>query len=92
MVILPAIDIKDGECVRLYRGVMDTAEKVAADALETAAHFKAAGAAWIHMVDLNGPLPANASTATFFLPSRAKAACLWNSAEAFARWRTSTTI
>ncbi len=54
MIILPAIDIKDGECVRLYKGVMSTAEVVADDALATAAAFKDAGAEWVHMVDLNG--------------------------------------
>ena len=67
MVILPAIDIKDGECVRLYRGDMDTAEKVAADALETAARFKAAGAAWIHMVDLNGAVAGKRVNSDIFL-------------------------
>lgn len=59
MVILPAIDIKDGECVRLYQGEMSTAEKVAGDALETAKSFKAAGAEWLHMVDLNGAVQGN---------------------------------
>lgn len=54
MVILPAIDIKDGECVRLYQGEMSSAEKVAGDPLETAKAFKAAGAEWLHTVDLNG--------------------------------------
>ncbi len=54
MFILPAIDIKDGECVRLYQGEMSSAEKVAGDALETAQAFKAAGAEWLHTVDLNG--------------------------------------
>ena len=42
MVILPAIDIKDGECVRLFQGEMSSAEKVAGDPLETAKMFKAA--------------------------------------------------
>lgn len=54
MIIFPAIDIKDGACVRLYKGDMETAEKVADNALETARAFKASGAEWIHMVDLNG--------------------------------------
>lgn len=54
MVILPAIDIKGGECVRLYQGDMSTAEKVAADPLETAKAFGTAGAGWVHMVDLDG--------------------------------------
>lgn len=54
MIIFPAIDIKDGACVRLYKGDMNTAEKVAENPLKTALAFKNAGAQWIHMVDLNG--------------------------------------
>lgn len=54
MIILPAIDIKDGNCVRLFKGDFSTVEKVAADYLETAKGFEAAGAKWIHMVDLDG--------------------------------------
>ena len=54
MIILPAIDIKDGNCVRLFKGDFSTVEKVAADYLETAKSFEAAGAKWIHMVDLDG--------------------------------------
>lgn len=54
MIIFPAIDIKDETCVRLYKGEMSSAEKVADSHLETAAAFKNAGADWIHMVDLNG--------------------------------------
>lgn len=54
MVILPAIDIKDGECVRLFKGDFGTVEKVAEDPLQTARRFEDAGAQWIHMVDLDG--------------------------------------
>ena len=54
MIILPAIDIKDGQCVRLVKGDFATAERVAEDALETARAFAAAGAQWIHTVDLDG--------------------------------------
>lgn len=54
MIILPAIDIKDGNCVRLFKGDFNTVEKVASDYLETAKGFEAAGAEWIHMVDLDG--------------------------------------
>lgn len=54
MIILPAIDIKDGNCVRLFRGDFSTVEKVALDYLETAKSFEKAGAKWIHMVDLDG--------------------------------------
>ncbi|MBQ8509923.1 MAG: 1-(5-phosphoribosyl)-5-[Clostridia bacterium] len=54
MIILPAIDILGGKCVRLTKGEYGTAEKVAADPIETALGFEAAGAEFIHMVDLDG--------------------------------------
>lgn len=54
MIIFPAIDIKDGNCVRLFKGDFSTVEKVASDYLETAKDFETAGASWIHMVDLDG--------------------------------------
>ncbi len=54
MVILPAIDIINGQCVRLNKGDYATAEKVADSYLETALSFEKAGAEWIHMVDLDG--------------------------------------
>ena len=54
MIILPAIDIQDGTCVRLVKGDFATSHKVAEDYRKTAAGFVAAGASWIHMVDLDG--------------------------------------
>jgi phosphoribosylformimino-5-aminoimidazole carboxamide ribotide isomerase len=54
MIILPAIDLKDGKCVRLLKGDFATVHQVAEDPLETAAQFRAAGAEFIHMVDLDG--------------------------------------
>lgn len=54
MLIFPAIDLKDGMCVRLQKGDYSTAHKVAEDPLLTAKSFQEAGAAWIHMVDLDG--------------------------------------
>lgn len=54
MKILPAIDLKDGMCVRLTKGDYATVEKVAEDAVETAKRFIFAGAELIHMVDLDG--------------------------------------
>lgn len=54
MIVLPAIDIKDGACVRLYKGDFSTAHKVAEDAVETARSFYNQGAEWMHMVDLDG--------------------------------------
>ena len=54
MVILPAIDIKDGQCVRLFKGDYSTVQKVADSYMDTAKAFETAGAEWIHMVDLDG--------------------------------------
>lgn len=54
MILLPAIDLKDGKCVRLQKGDFDSVHQVAESAIHTAAAFAAAGARWIHMVDLDG--------------------------------------
>lgn len=54
MIILPAIDIKDGNCVRLFKGDFSTVHKVAESYMDTARSFEEAGASWIHMVDLDG--------------------------------------
>ena len=54
MILLPAIDMKDGRCVRLKKGDFATVHQVANSALETARVFARAGAEWVHMVDLDG--------------------------------------
>lgn len=54
MIILPAIDILGGECVRLFKGEYGTARQVASSAEETVKSFEEAGAGYIHMVDLDG--------------------------------------
>lgn len=54
MELLPAIDIKDGQCVRLYKGDFDTVHKVAEDPVAVAASYRDAGARLIHVVDLDG--------------------------------------
>ena len=54
MILFPAIDLKDGKVVRLYKGDFATAHQVAEDPMATAAAFYAAGARHIHMVDLDG--------------------------------------
>ncbi len=54
MIVFPAIDLKDGRVVRLVKGAFDTASQVADDAVATARAFAAAGAEWVHMVDLDG--------------------------------------
>lgn len=54
MIVIPAIDILGGRCVRLQKGDYNTADTVACDALETARMFAGAGAEYIHIVDLDG--------------------------------------
>ncbi len=54
MIILPAIDIKDGNCVRLFKGDYATVEKVAESPYIAAQRFADSGAEWMHMVDLDG--------------------------------------
>lgn len=66
MLIFPAIDIKEGACVRLYKGDMASAEQVADSYLDTAASFKTAGAEWIHMVDLDGACAGERKNAHIF--------------------------
>ena len=67
MIILPAIDIQDGTCVRLVKGDFATSHKVAEDYRKTAAGFVAAGASWIHMVDLDGARAGEPKNADLFL-------------------------
>lgn len=67
MIIFPAIDIKDGACVRLVKGDYATAHKVAEDPLATARRFEEAGAQWIHMVDLDGAKDAALVNKAIFL-------------------------
>lgn len=54
MIILPAIDIKDGQCVRLYQGDYAKATVYDSDPAQVAARWHKAGAKWLHIVDLDG--------------------------------------
>ncbi len=54
MILYPAIDLKDGACVRLVKGEMSAATVFSTNPAAQAASFAAAGCAWIHVVDLNG--------------------------------------
>lgn len=54
MFLFPAVDIKDGECVRLLRGDMEQATVFSNDPAGQAKLFESEGAEWIHVVDLNG--------------------------------------
>ncbi|MGB0410029.1 MAG: 1-(5-phosphoribosyl)-5-[(5-phosphoribosylamino)methylideneamino]imidazole-4-carboxamide isomerase [Pikeienuella sp.] len=54
MILYPAIDLKDGACVRLVRGEMDQATVFNDDPAAQARAFQDAGCEWLHLVDLNG--------------------------------------
>ena len=54
MILFPAIDLKDGQCVRLKLGDMDQATVFNANPAAQAAKFEAQGFSWLHLVDLNG--------------------------------------
>ncbi|HUC10642.1 MAG TPA: 1-(5-phosphoribosyl)-5-[(5-phosphoribosylamino)methylideneamino]imidazole-4-carboxamide isomerase [Stellaceae bacterium] len=56
MILFPAIDLKDGKCVRLVRGEMASATIFNDDPASQARAFAAAGFGWLHVVDLNGAI------------------------------------
>ncbi|MBY0350359.1 1-(5-phosphoribosyl)-5-[(5-phosphoribosylamino)methylideneamino]imidazole-4-carboxamide isomerase [Tabrizicola sp.] len=64
MILYPAIDLKDGKCVRLLRGEMSRATVFGDDPAAQALKFQDAGCDWLHLVDLNGAFagqPVNAA-------------------------------
>ena len=63
MILYPAIDLKDGQCVRLLRGDMAAATVFSDDPAAQAAAFEAAGCQWVHLVDLNGAFAGRAVNA-----------------------------
>lgn len=70
LTLYPAIDLKDGQCVRLRRGAMDEATVYADDPAAQARTWQDAGFAWLHVVDLNGAFagrPVNADAVTAIL-------------------------
>ncbi len=54
MILLPAIDLIDGRCVRLYQGDYEQVTTYADDPTEIARRWQEAGARWLHVVDLDG--------------------------------------
>jgi phosphoribosylformimino-5-aminoimidazole carboxamide ribotide isomerase len=64
MILYPAIDLKDGQCVRLLKGDMGSATVFGDDPAAQARSFETAGCRWLHLVDLNGAFagePVNAA-------------------------------
>jgi len=72
VILFPAIDLKDGQCVRLVKGDMAQATVFNTDPADQARRFAAAGAEWLHLVDLNGAFagrPVNADAVSAILGS-----------------------
>ncbi|MGB4102192.1 MAG: 1-(5-phosphoribosyl)-5-[(5-phosphoribosylamino)methylideneamino]imidazole-4-carboxamide isomerase [Alphaproteobacteria bacterium] len=63
MILYPAIDIKDGQVVRLLHGAMEHATVFGNNPAAQATHFAAQGFAWLHLVDLNGAVEGKAVNA-----------------------------
>jgi len=63
LTLYPAIDLKDGACVRLKRGAMDQATVYSTDPAGQARAWQDAGFAWLHVVDLNGAFAGRAVNA-----------------------------
>jgi len=64
MLVIPAIDLKDGQCVRLRQGVMDDSTVFSDDPVATAEQWAQASARRLHMVDLNGAFAGTPKNAT----------------------------
>ena len=64
MILYPAIDLKDGQAVRLVRGEMDQATVFSDDPAAQAMEFVRAGCEWLHLVDLNGAFAGEPVNAT----------------------------
>ena len=72
LTLYPAIDLKDGQCVRLRRGEMGDATVYSSDPAAQARTWQDTGFSWLHVVDLNGAFagrPVNASAVTAILNS-----------------------
>jgi len=72
MIIYPAIDLKDGNCVRLHKGVMESETIYNPDPAAQAQDFAKSGFSWIHIVDLNGAIegkPVNQNAVNAILDS-----------------------
>ncbi len=70
LTLYPAIDLKDGQCVRLRRGAMDDATVYSNDPAGQASVWQDAGCLWLHVVDLNGAFtgrPINAAAVSAIL-------------------------
>ena len=59
MIVIPAVDLKEGRCVRLVQGRMDQETVYSEDPVQMAKHWESKGAERLHVVDLNGAVTGN---------------------------------
>ena len=85
MVIYPAIDIKDGKCVRLVQGRFEDVTVYSDDPLEVARSFERAGAQYLHVVDLDGARLGSPQNADIISGNAASAGYPSDRAEAYGR-------
>ena len=92
MLIIPAIDLKDGQCVRLRQGLMDDSTVFSDDPVAMAARWVEAGCRRLHLVDLNGAFagePVNGAVVTAI--AAAYPICQYKLAGVSALWKPSST-
>ncbi len=90
MLIIPAIDLKDGACVRLRQGRMEDSTVFSDDPVSMAAKWVEGGCRRLHLVDLNGAFegqPVNGEVVTAI--AKRYPTCRSRSAAASARWKPS---
>ncbi len=93
MLVIPAIDLKDGQCVRLRQGLMDDSTVFSDNPAATATRWVEEGARRLHLVDLNGAFegePMNAAAVEAI--ARAHPNCPFKSVVVFATCRRSSAI
>ena len=78
MEVIPAIDIRDGKCVRLTQGQYDQETIFADDPVDVARKWQDLGATRLHIVDLDGAKMANKSTLDCFMKSFKRLKYLFN--------------
>jgi len=102
VILFPAIDLKDGRCVRLKRGAMESATVFNDDPAAQALTFERAGFSWLHCVDLDGAFAGRSANAeasasgptAIFACGDAHQAIAWllRTAPLSARWRRAATV
>ena len=65
MILYPAIDLKDGKCIRLKKGEINQITFYNDDPVEQAKYFQKMGATWLHMVDIDGAFKGKILTMSF---------------------------